>query len=72
MEANGSGVTGTLVVEYTTGGPLKITGTISENLSAGNHGFHVHTTGSTGNNCADAGDHFNPEGVSTLSVCYTQ
>lgn len=30
-------------------------------LSAGLHGFHVHMTGDTGNNCKAAGGHFNPD-----------
>ena len=32
-------------------------------MPPGKHGFHVHKTGDTGNDCADAEGHFNPEGV---------
>ena len=30
-------------------------------LSPGKHGFHVHMTGDTGDNCRAAGGHFNPD-----------
>ena len=30
-------------------------------LGPGYHGFHVHMTGDTGNNCKAAGGHFNPD-----------
>ena len=29
-------------------------------LEKGLHGFHVHTVGDIGNNCLNAGSHFNP------------
>ena len=29
-------------------------------LKKGFHGFHVHQNGAVGNNCKDAGGHFNP------------
>ena len=65
VEANSSGVTGRLIlVQFAASSEVKIWGYIS-NLSAGAHGFHVHETGATGNNCADAGGHFNPSSVST-------
>ena len=30
-------------------------------LNPGQHGFHVHQTGDTGDNCKAAGGHFNPD-----------
>ena len=57
-------------------GELKLTQKLSKNynstLITGNitglqpnswHGFHVHENGATGNDCADAGGHFNPTNV---------
>ena len=66
VEANASGTTGLLIlVQSGTSSEVSIRGRISA-LSAGTHGFHVHTTGSTANNCADAGGHFNPFNVSLI------
>ena len=61
VEANGSGVSGSIRLTQNLG-VIIITGSIL-GLSTGLHGFHIHTTGATGNNCADAGGHFNPSGV---------
>ena len=36
-------------------------------MKKGQHGFHVHETGKLGNDCKDAGGHFNPFKV-TLKV----
>jgi len=58
-EARGSGVTGTLIVERNSQGKIKIVGTV-HGLEPGTHGFHVHEHGSIGNDCMDAGGHFNP------------
>ena len=42
------------------GTPLvQVTGKIY-GLTPGLHGFHVHTEGNFGNNCSNAGPHFNP------------
>jgi len=57
-EAQGSGVTGTLIVEQVQG-KVRIVGTV-HGLEPGTHGFHVHEYGSIGNDCMDAGGHFNP------------
>ena len=38
--------------------PVQIVGEVV-GLSEGQHGFHVHEFGSTGNNCLEAGGHFN-------------
>ncbi|KAI6186455.1 Superoxide dismutase [Aphelenchoides besseyi] len=44
-------------------GKLTIVGKIT-GLTAGEHGFHIHEKGSTGNKCLDAGPHFNPQNKS--------
>ena len=63
IEANGSGTTGMLLlVQSSDSSEVSIRGRISQ-LSAGSHGFHVHEIGATGNECADAGGHFNPRNV---------
>ena len=72
VEANGSGTTGLLkLVQFpatsSTPSLVMIQGSI-DNLQAGTHGFHVHTTGATGNECADAGSHFNPTNVNTYII----
>ena len=53
-----SGVSGTLTLIQ---GPryLYIMGKIF-GLEPGLHGFHIHTTGDTSNNCKASGGHFNP------------
>lgn len=60
VEANNSGVTGRVFVEqrypYRT---VTIRGRIY-GLKKGLHGFHIHQNGELGNNCKDAGPHFNP------------
>jgi len=58
-EARGSGVNGTLTLEPDSQGNLRITGKVY-GLEPGTHGFHVHEHGSIGNDCMDAGGHFNP------------
>lgn len=60
VDANGSGVSGHLSIEQRY--PFKtvtIHGWIY-GLKKGFHGFHVHQKGALGNNCKDAGGHFNP------------
>ena len=59
QEAGGSGVTGTLIVEPTSQGKIRISGKVY-GLEPGTHGFHVHEHGSIGHDCMDAGGHFNP------------
>jgi len=47
-------------------GSVRVNGTVNK-LSPGSHGFHVHERGDVGGtDCADAGDHFNPENVCSL------
>ena len=73
VEANSSGVVGTLVLKKTHlhGQPaVRITGEIY-GLSAGEHGFHVHAGWGTGNDCQDAKGHFNPFGVGTPNFIFT-
>ena len=63
MEANGSGTIGKLyLTQSLKSGIVTITGHVT-NLKKGRHGFHVHNNGETGNECKDAGGHFNPEDV---------
>ena len=68
-EARGSGVTGTLIVERNSQGKIRIVGTV-HGLEPGTHGFHVHEHGSIGNDCMDAGGHFNPYNVSGLYILF--
>ncbi|XP_043237348.1 hemocytin-like [Amphibalanus amphitrite] len=42
--------------------PLQIAGEV-EGLTPGSHGFHIHETGSTADQCRAAGGHFNPLGL---------
>ena len=68
VEANHSGTKGLLILTgSSTSSEVSVTGHIF-NLAVGKHGFHVHTTGATGNNCADAGGHFNPTNVSRTAI----
>ena len=62
VEANGSGTTGVFYLHQRRSHHLTIHGNIT-NLAAGRHGFHVHTIGSTDNDCKNAGPHFH-KGVS--------
>ena len=52
-------VTGTLYLKQVRN-KVYITGTIL-GLEPGYHGFHVHEIGDLGNNCKNAGGHFNPK-----------
>ena len=70
IEANGSNTTGQLFIQQSTPeSDVIIRGDIY-NLESGEHGFHVHTDGATGNDCSDAGGHFNPTDVSMTKSCY--
>ena len=57
--AGDQNTTGSLMLEQGPYGVL-VKGEII-GLSPGYHGFHVHMTGDTGNNCKAAGGHFNPD-----------
>ena len=58
VDANGSGVSGDIWFTQTRKGVV-VLGAVN-GLALGKHGFHVHKNGATGNNCGDAGGHFNP------------
>ena len=42
---------------------VKISGEV-KGLTDGKHGFHIHEFGGLGDNCGDAGGHFDPDEVS--------
>ena len=64
VQSHQSGITGHLrIAQISRKSEVIITGWV-DNLPKGIHGFHVHENGATGNNCADAGAHFNPTSVS--------
>ena len=48
-----------------TDGTVEIYGEIN-GLDDGEHGIHIHESGGLGNNCADAGGHFDPDSVSPV------
>ena len=63
VDANGSNTTGKIFLQQLyPHSPVIIKGEIY-NLEQGEHGFHVHENGATGNDCKDAGAHFNPTKV---------
>jgi len=54
---------GTLTLKFENG-QVSITGSVSgfsANSNGAAHGFHIHETGSTANDCKAAGGHFNPD-----------
>lgn len=62
--AGDSGVSGVLILEQAVpNGPVLIRGQV-QGLKRGHHGFHIHAKGQLGNECKDAGPHFNPFKVS--------
>ena len=65
VEANGSGVSGTIFLAQDSNNIVTVTGEVA-GLSNGPHGFHIHATGAVTNNCADAGGHYNPSGVNLM------
>jgi len=56
-----------MVHHMTNTSSLHFMGTV-KNLTAGKHGFHVHENGALGNNCLDAGGHYNPNNQSHSSL----
>ena len=68
LPAGDSGVSGKLLIEEQSDGTVSIIGSIN-GLKAGKHGFHVHAYGELGNDCTDAGGHFNPFEVSRPESC---
>ena len=64
VSAGNSGVSGSLYLEQASPkGPVLVRGMV-RGLKRGAHGFHVHEKGQLGNQCKDAGGHFNPFKVS--------
>ena len=63
VAANGSNTTGKLLIEQLYPYSSVIIKGEVQNLEQGVHGFHVHEIGATGNDCKDAGAHFNPTNV---------
>lgn len=56
-----TGVSGTIhFMQNTSDSTTEIYGNV-QGLTAGPHGFHIHEFGGIGNNCKDAGGHFNPD-----------
>ena len=64
VQSKDSGISGDLLIEQINGKSEVIIAGWVNNLPKGVHGFHVHENGATGNDCADAGGHFNPTNVS--------
>ena len=61
---------GTLTLKFENG-QVSITGSVSgfsANSNGAAHGFHIHETGSTANDCKAAGGHFNPDKVGSFIV----
>ncbi|KAJ8913829.1 hypothetical protein NQ315_003738 [Exocentrus adspersus] len=56
-------VTGTVTFRKSDNGVINITGQITQ-LTAGNHGFHIHNLGKIDSGCLGTGAHFNPHNVS--------
>ncbi|GAU99964.1 SOD_CuZN13 [Ramazzottius varieornatus] len=62
LEPNDNFVTGTITLrQQNMAQGITFTGSI-EGLKPGKHGFHFHEKGDTGNNCMNAGEHYNPSG----------
>ena len=60
---NANGISGEILfTQENANSPLGIHGMV-RNLPVGSFGFHVHEKAQTGNDCASAGGHWNPENV---------
>ena len=62
----GSVTGGSIFLREKLDGTVEVFGEI-EGLTDGDHGIHIHENGGLGNNCADAGGHFDPDSVSHKS-----
>ena len=61
---NANGISGEIFFKQEdANSPLRISGTIRNLPIGGSHGFHIHEKAQTGNDCASAGGHWNPENV---------
>ena len=68
VEANGSGVGGTIFLTEANYCPgVEVFGQVN-GLAVGPHGFHVHANGATTGECVDAGGHFNPFNVRSMKA----
>ena len=65
MTAEGAVTGGTIFLRENLNGTVEIYGEI-DGLTDGDHGLHIHEFGGLGNDCADAGGHFDPDSVSHL------
>lgn len=63
-------VFGELYLTETAAGGVYISGKIL-GLEPGNHGFHVHAVGDLGNDCKNAGGHFNPQMVTSIWASFS-
>ena len=63
MTVSGAVTGGTVFLREKLDGTVEIYGEI-DGLDDGNHGIHIHEFGGLGNNCTDAGGHFDPDSVS--------
>ena len=62
LGTSGAVTGGTVYLRERTDGSVDIYGEIY-GLDDGEHGIHIHEFGGLGNDCADAGGHFDPAGV---------
>ena len=60
LTASGAVNSGTLFLRESNQGTVEILGEIS-GLTDGDHGLHIHEFGGLGNDCKDAGGHFDPD-----------
>ena len=69
-DSNPNGISGDITFsQKDENSKLKISGSLS-GLSPGSHGLHIHQFPELGNNCSDAGPHFNPTNVLSLYYLY--
>ena len=65
LTVSGAVTEGSVFLREKNDGTVEIYGEIN-GLTDGQHGFHIHENGGLGNNCGDAGGHFDPAGVSLI------
>ena len=64
LTVSGAVTGGTVFLREKSDGTVEIHGEIY-GLTDGQHGFHIHENGGLGNNCKDAGGHFDPAQVNS-------